>query len=159
MILIIDTCTWLKLDVLKADNIFDAKQLYDWAEIIVTHHVLKELEYYDCKSFQKEMTKIIPIENMDIFQDLIKSDFDDADASILSLGKKSPKISIISEDGALLEYTRVHHFYAIQLIDFFRSLAEMNLIENRQLYHLTQTLRQLKNITKKKERRILKSSG
>jgi predicted nucleic acid-binding protein len=156
MILIIDTGTWLKLDVLKADNMFDAEQLYNWAEIIVTHHVLKELEYYNCKSFQKEKTKITPIENITIFQDLIKSNFDEADASILSLGKKSPKISIISEDGALLEYARVHHFYAIQLIDLFRSLTEINLITNRLLYHLTKTLRQLKNITKKKEKRILK---
>ncbi|TFF97386.1 MAG: hypothetical protein EU547_04470, partial [Promethearchaeota archaeon] len=106
MILLIDTCTWFKLELLKEDNLFETSKIYDWAEIAVTHQVLKELEYYKCESIIKEKTKINPIENRQIYNQSSSLNFDEADASILSFGKKSKNHILVSEDGALLEYAR-----------------------------------------------------
>ncbi|MHA1695479.1 MAG: hypothetical protein ACTSUG_09470 [Candidatus Helarchaeota archaeon] len=156
MILLIDTCTWLKLEVLKEDNLFEPSKIYDWAEIAVTHQVLKELEYYKCKSIIKEKTKINPIENRQIYNKSLRLNFDEADASILSFGRKSKNHIIVSEDGALLEYARINNFRAIQLIDLFRIFFQKDKIKSRELYHLVNNLRKRKNITEKKKRDILK---
>ena len=155
MILLIDTCSWLKLDLLNEENVFNSGQLYDWADIEITHQILRELEYYDCRSLQREETKINPIGNQKIFNEAIELNFDEADASILSSGTRSKEIALISEDGALLEYARIRSFFALQLIDLFRLFTQKNLIKPRELYHLTKELRKLKNITKKKEKEIL----
>ncbi len=156
MIFIIDTCTWLKLDLLNENQAFNPNYLYEWIEIEITHQILKELEYYNCNSFQKEKTKIIPIENEKIYQNALTVNFDDADASLLSCGKKSSISIIVSEDGLLLEYARIHNYFALQLIDLLQILTTKRFIAPRNLYHLTKLLRELDNITKKKEKEILK---
>ena len=156
MILLIDTCTWLKLDLLNEDQVFIPNKLYQWADIEITHQILKEIEYYDCITFQKEETRIVPIENQHIYNEALELNFDEADASILGSGKKTSEYVLISEDGPLLEYARINNFKAFQLIDLFRILFQKNLIESRELYHLTKYLREMKNITKKKEKSILK---
>ncbi|MBD3227830.1 MAG: hypothetical protein GF329_06550 [Candidatus Lokiarchaeota archaeon] len=155
MKLLIDTCTWLKLEMLNEDKLFDPLKIYDWTEIEITHQVLKELEYYDCKSIKKEKTKINPIENKWIYKDALSLNFDEADASILSFGRKSKSYIMVSEDGALLEYARINNFTALQLIDLFRICFQKGLIESRKLYHLVKYLRKKKNITKRKRKEIL----
>ncbi|MHA1651027.1 MAG: hypothetical protein ACTSYB_12600 [Candidatus Helarchaeota archaeon] len=156
MILLIDTCTWFKLDLLTEENLFNSENLYELAEIEITHQVLKELEHFGSSSFQKERTKINPIRNQKIFNDVLELGFDEADASILSFGSKTKNFILVSEDNALLEYARVHGYFAIQLIDLFRLFTQKKIIKPRKLYHLTKKLRELKNITKKKEKEILK---
>ncbi len=157
MIFLIDTCSWLKLDVLKEYQAFDPNNLYEWIEIEITHQILKELEYYNCKSFQKEKTKIIPVDTKKIYEQVFKLNFDDADASALSYGKNVPSSKLVSEDGLLLEYARIHGISAIQLIDLLQLLTNMSFINPRELYHLTKLLRELKNITRKKKKEILKN--
>ncbi|MHA1301337.1 MAG: hypothetical protein ACTSO9_18090 [Candidatus Helarchaeota archaeon] len=155
MNLLIDTCTWLKLDILKEDRIFEPDKIYNWANIGISHQVLKEIEHFNCKSFKKEKTQINPIQNEEIYKKALKLEFDEADASILSFGKKTGDSIIISEDGTLLEYARINKFYALQLIDLFLLFTSMNFMKPRDLYHITKYLRKLKNITKKKEKEIL----
>ncbi|NHI93718.1 MAG: hypothetical protein EAX96_14625 [Candidatus Lokiarchaeota archaeon] len=142
--------------MLKESKEFNPDLLYDWIKIEISHQVLKELEYFNCKSCVKEKTSIVPIKDEKTYKQAIKLNFDEADASIISKGKQDLDSIIVSEDGLLLEYARIKNLTAIQLIDLFLILMQKKLINSTQLYLLTKFLRHLKNITKKKEKAILK---
>ena len=154
MDLIIDTCSWFKLQALEFDHLFSIKTLYDFADVNITHDVLSELEYYSCAIWIKERSKIIPVKDKKIYDEATSLDFDAADASVLSNGSKDTNTLIISEDGPLLEYAQIYNFSAIQLIDFFKILVEGKKQSKNDLYKMNRYFREMKNITLKKEREI-----
>jgi len=152
----IDTCSWLKLDRLQSSDLFDVNDLYQWAEIQITHDVENELEYWRCLVWKKEKTQILPIKNEQIFKEAILMGYDDADASILSNGHSDPDFFLITEDRAVIKYSRLYHFSTIQLCDLFRIFTMMNLINRTEMYRLAKYLRDFRNITKKKLKSLKK---
>ncbi len=156
MILLIDTGTWLKLDLLKERKLFDPAKLYEWATIKITHEVEEELNHFKCNSWERTKTHIVPVEDLRIYKDALDSKFDAADASILSLGKRDDMDSfIISEDRPLLDYARMTGLIIGLLADFFQLCDAMDWLSHRELYHLVKALYGLKNISKKKAKHIL----
>jgi len=154
MKLLIDTITWTKLARLQNLDAFSSVQLYAWAEIQITHKVQEELEYRRNTIWIKEKTQILPIKTARIYQDALDLDFDEADASILSNGSKEPDYFIVSEDRDLLRVACSYQFSAVQLIDLFRILTALEHITRRDLYNLAKILRELRNITEKKQKEI-----
>jgi len=154
MNILIDTCTWLKLDKLTNLNLISIDLIYNSAEIMVTPDVASELEYYNCNSWRKEKTLFLPIKNDKIYEEAIVYNFDKADASILSNGSKDFTSIIITEDRNLIQFAKIYKFVVQQLIDFFRFLVELNIITKNLLSKINKILRDIKNITVKKERQI-----
>ncbi len=156
MNLLIDTGTWLKLDLLKERKLFDPAKLYEWATIKITHEVEEELVHFQCNSWERTKTHIVPVEDQRIYNDAINANFDVADASILSLGKREDLDTfIISEDRPLLDYARMTGLIIGLLADFFQVCDAMEWLSHRELYRLVKALHSLKNITKKKVKYIL----
>ncbi len=154
--LLIDTCTWLKLDKLEEESLFKLDKLYSNFAIFITHDAERELKYYNCKSYNKSRTTILPIHDNTIYQKAIELEYDEADASILSQGDKNGEMTIVSEDRMLLLFARMYGFSSVQLIDLFKILTEMNLLKNNELYRINKELRRLKNITKTRFNEIKK---
>ncbi|MHA1732674.1 MAG: hypothetical protein ACTSU5_12085 [Promethearchaeota archaeon] len=153
MNLLVDTCTWLKIDKLQSRNKYDHRDFYSLATLHVTHDVVDELIHYGCNSWKREKTRAIPIGNEAIFREALDLNFDTADASILSNGTKDDNLVIVSEDRALLKFAEMYKFSAVQLIDLFRLFTPEH-FSKRDLYNLTKALRELRNITKKKEKEM-----
>lgn len=151
---LIDTCTWIKLDKLQELKEFSAGQLYNWGEVQITHEVLKEIDHFRVKSCVRKETAILPIGNTQIYDDATSAQLDEADASLLSNGSRARDKIIISEDTGLLDFARLYRITALQLIDLFQFFTEGDYFTRRELYQHTRTLRDLKNITKKRQKEI-----
>lgn len=151
---IIDTCSWFKLDLLDNMRLIKIDDLYDWINIEITHEVLKEIEHYAIKSFKKNETTIIPIQNKSIYHDALNCNLEPADASILSNGSRKNEVLIVSDDQELLEFAHTYHFTAIHIVDLFLLLTEIDFLSKRSLYRIAKELRNMKNISKKKHKEI-----
>ncbi len=151
---LIDTCTWIKLDKLQELKEFSSAQLYLWGEVQITHEVLKEIDHFHVQSCVREETTILPIENKQIYDEATAAQLDVADASLLSNGSRTPDKIIISEDSGLLDFARLYRLTALQLIDLFQFFTEGDYVTRRELYQHSRTLRDLKNITKKRQKEI-----
>ncbi|NMC05815.1 MAG: hypothetical protein GYA24_11415 [Candidatus Lokiarchaeota archaeon] len=155
MRLFIDTGTWLKLDALGMLTLFDAKNLYEWSEVCITHQVDEELRHFESKSIDRTRTSILPIKNKKIYDDAIAVGFDSADSSIISHGEPdSPTTLLISEDRPLLKYTKMYRFSIMQLVDLFQVFTRGGHISSKELYQLAREMQRLRNITRKKQDEI-----
>ncbi len=153
---LIDTFSWKKFDLLSKTDLFKVSNLYNWAEIYITHEVKTEIEHFKLKSCNFRATNILPIKNHKIFQDAKSLKFDQADAEILSNGNLDEDMCIISEDKPLLKFAIVYSINAIQVIDLFQVFNKLALLKNRELFQINRFLREKKNITMKKASNIKK---
>ena len=153
---LIDTFSWKKFDLLSEKNLFKVSNLYNWAEIFITHEVKTEIKHFGLKSCNLIATIILPIKNHTIFQDAKSLEFDQADAEILSNGNLYGDLCIISEDKPLLKFAIAYSLNAIQVIDLFQVFNNLELLENRELFQINRFLREKKNITKRKASDIKK---
>ena len=153
---LIDTFSWKKFDLLSEENLFKVSNLYNWAEIFITHEVKTEIEHFELKSCNFKATIILPIKNYTIFQDAKSLEFDQADAEILSNGNLYGDLCIISEDKPLLKFAIAYSLNAIQVIDLFQVFNNLELLENRELFQINRFLREKKNITERKASDIKK---
>jgi rRNA-processing protein FCF1 len=155
--IIVDTGTWLKLDFLSSIDLFSPEQIYSWNQVIVSHQVEEELTHFQCKSFTKKNTRILPINNMEIYNEAISLGFDDADASLASMGEKNSNSTIIvTEDRPLLDYLELNKIAAIQFAELLQIYTDMGKIEGKVFYRLTKELQERRNITKQKMNTLLK---
>jgi hypothetical protein len=151
-----DTCTWIKLNELQDNRIFDCTILYTYTKIAITHMILEEINYHNLSVCNTNYISIKPVGNEKIFYEAKEFELDDGDASLLSNGSKENDTIIISEDGGVLEFARAYRFVHMQLIDLFALLEKHNILTKKKLFQLTRTLRNMKNITKKKQKLIKK---
>ncbi len=154
MKLLIDTCTWMKLDVMKESHIFSPEVLYEWTDVQIPHEVLEEIDNFRVISCVREKTTILPIGIERIYRDALDVGLDPADASLLSNGSTSPDTIIVSEDQGLIDFARLHKVMAMELVDFFQRMTELEYITKRNLYNQVKSLRELRNITKKRHKDI-----
>ena len=154
MKIFIDTYSWAKIDVLVDASFININDLYQQFDFCTTHDVVKEIQYRGIKSCQIQNLFIHPIKNKRIYEDAIIQQFDKADASLLSNGSRKGDTIIITEDRPLLELGRSYGFKIIQLIDFFKILAEFNVLTKNKFFQINRELRNLRNITKIKENEL-----
>ena len=159
---IIDTGSWLKLDLLENKKLFSVQSVYDWTKVIITHQVEEEVVHFRCSSYVQSETQIVPIENRQIYDECLSIGFDEADASIASLfpstnnqNERKEDYIVVSEDKPLLDYLHMKDIYAIQLIELFLIFTDMRKIQGKLFYRLVKILQDLRNITKKKMNSLL----
>ncbi len=151
----IDTCSWLKLNHLAQKGWHDLlSEILSMGNVFITQEVRKELDFHLHEpELALEQVFIFPTKNVHI-QKYIADGFDPADASLLEYSEEEEH-TIITEDGAVLAENVTDRNNIIQLVDFFIYLAGLEILTKRELYHLVRYLRKVKNITQKKEQRIL----
>ncbi len=155
--IIVDTGTWLKLDLLSSIDLFSSAQMYSWSKVVISHQVEEELVHFRCKSFTRKNTSILPIKNMETYKDALSLGFDDADASLASLGEKDSDLTIIiTEDRPFLDYLELNGLSAVQFAELLQIYADMGKIEGKVFYRLTKELQDIRNITKQKMNTLLK---
>jgi hypothetical protein len=151
------TGTWLKLDYLASIDIFSAEQVYSWNRVVISHQVEEELIHFRCASFNKKNTHILPIKNMETYNEALSLGFDDADASLASMGEKeSESTMIVTEDRPFLDYLELNRITAIQFAELLQIHTNMGKIEGKVFYRLIKELQELRNITKQKMNALLK---
>ena len=145
----IDTCSWLKLDLL-ANSGWDSTvtMLFNELELFTTHEVVEELNRF--LSHRKGWLKRITIRTHDqkTFSHFAGDVFDPADASLLSLTQVKDVI-IITEDPVMLAENVFLRENVIQLIDLFSLLFQENRISQQDFNRLLSFFRKKRNITKR----------
>ena len=150
----IDTFSWKKIDILCELGLLDIEVAYDSLEICITHAVLTEITHFKLKSCILEKTQVLPYKDNKVYQDALVFGFDEADASIVSHGVDREDVYIISEDRPLLAFGKGYGIKIIQLIDFMKVLTVLEIVLKKNLYQINRKLRDVKNISKKKEKSI-----
>ncbi len=135
-------------------NILDT--LYDSVKVCITHEILKEIKHFRLTSCDITRTHILPAKLNRIYQDSISLGFDEADASLLSNVVKTENNYGITEDQPLILLGTRYGANIMQLIDLFQFLTSQEKITKNTLYKMTQELRNLRNISKKKEKYMKK---
>ncbi|MHA1132399.1 MAG: hypothetical protein ACTSQI_05425 [Candidatus Helarchaeota archaeon] len=156
LIIFLDTCTWLKLELLERTKQFSTSLLFSSSSIAITHKIREELEHFSIPQEKINKTIIYPIGDKAIYKHALDLGLDEADASLLSNGKiKEDQLYLISEDRAVLSFGRMFKMEIMQLIDLFQNLTTQNILDKTKLYNMVKFLRNQKNITEKKKNTIL----
>lgn len=151
----IDTFSWGKLLLLKSNQYEPLiLEIIKKGNIFITQEVKIEYEY----RFPNELSllkyiTLFPKIEIDFKSYQLKG-FDPADASLLEYSKNEANI-IITEDQLMLNESISNKRNIIQLADYFGSLYETDFLVKREFYHIIKKLRNLRNITKKKEKELL----
>lgn len=154
--ILVDTGTWLKLDYLKSIGLFSPEQVYSWSDVAISHQVEEELAHFKCTSFIKRNTSILPVGNTEIYNEARSLGFDDADASLASMGERESDLTIIvTEDRPFLDYLELNRISAIQFAELLQIYTELGKIEGKVFYRLIKELQELRNITKQKMNALL----
>ena len=155
-LLFLDTCTWLKLEILEREELFKNSKLFNFGSLAITYEIKEELEYFSISSLDLRTLIVYPIKNKILYKQALELGFDEADASLLSNGKiEEEELYLISEDRGVISFGQFHKMNIMQLADFFMVLTASNHLTKRNCYHLIKFLRKQRNITHKKEQNIL----
>lgn len=151
----IDTFSWGKLIFLKNDKFRTLiMEIIEKGNFFMTQEVKTEFEYRFANEIDllKYITIFPQIEiDFTYYNDL---GFDPADASLLEYSKDGDNI-IITEDQLMLDESIANKRNIIQLADYFGLLFEAKFLDGREFYHIVKLLRNLRNISKKKEKELL----
>ncbi|MHA1314606.1 MAG: hypothetical protein ACTSRB_11925 [Candidatus Helarchaeota archaeon] len=152
--LIIDTCSWLKIRELDDNNILKLKELIYQSNLWATHELVKEYSHYlkDYLDFNKFSIQSVKIEKVELF---FEKELDPADLSIIEFGRKYKNATVISNDGAellILDWFKVKSF---QLSEFIFFLVKESLLKKREALNAIKKLRTWRDIKEKKMKRIL----
>jgi len=146
--IILDICSWLKIQLIKDSLDLDLRDIFKKFNIVLTHELNEELNYYLGEFIDTKVFPIFPIYT-DKRKKYERLGFDLADASIICFAKKNNCI-IITEDGALLSFLLNLNMKPVQVSEFFLSLLHLNILDKRTALNLIKFLRDRKNIKEKK---------
>lgn len=137
----------------------------DWAELL--HEFLLAIPFFITTDVEKELKHFHPNsesvwrsgayfprrgKTFDLYD---RSVFDAADVSLLEYAESSEHM-IITEDGPMLAENVTSRNNIMQLVDLFRRYYETEFFTSREYYNLIKWFRGNSNITKKKEKFLLK---
>ncbi len=154
MHVLIDTFSWKKLDILEEDEQIGTGTILDQFNVCITHAVFEEINHFKIKLHYPRKVSIIPYKNHKVCEDARLFGFDEADASIASACVELEDSMIVSEDRPLLAFGKGYGLKIVQLIDFFRIMTMSGIISRNDLYRANRKLREMKNISKIKEKSI-----
>ena len=151
-----DTYSWTKLLILEK---------LGWSELIedilinnsilMTHEVKKELlHWYPTKQNIFDKATLLPAINID-YKKYFEQNFDPADASLIEYNILEQYL-VVTEDHPMLALSTLNKRDYIQLADLFYLLNQNAQISNNDLHKLIRKLRQMKNITLRKQKQLKK---
>ena len=146
--IILDTCSWLKIQMIKDGLNLDLRDILKKLDIVLTHELNEELNYHLVEFINTKEFPVFPIqtEKRNRYE---KLGFDLADASIICYAKERNCI-IITEDGALLSFLLNLGVKTVQVSEFLLSLVHLNKLDKRTVFNLIKFLRERKNIKEKR---------
>lgn len=151
---ILDTYSWTKL--LKLEKLGWTKLINNILNnntILLTHEVKKELQHwYPMRQNMLDRTTLLPIINID-YEEYHKQNFDPADASLIEYNIRE-QFLVVTEDHPMLALSTVNNLDFIQLADLFYLLNQVNQISNNDFHKLIRILREMKNITLRKQKQL-----
>ena len=150
--LILDTCSWLKIQLIYKEIKVDLLKIFQKCDILLTHQLNDELKYYLKDYLDTSLFQIFPVEK-DQIEKLRDYGFDLADTSIIVLAKEKNCV-VVTEDGELLFYLINSGIRTFQVADLFLSLLNLDQINKNLCYNLIKFLRERKNIGKKKFKKL-----
>ncbi|MHA1299668.1 MAG: hypothetical protein ACTSO9_09555 [Candidatus Helarchaeota archaeon] len=152
--LIIDTCSWLKIRYLEELNVIKLKDLIYESELWTTHELVKEYKYYlkDFLELEKFSIQSVKFQKLEKF---IDKELDPADLSIIEFGRKNNDALIISDDGAELAILNLFHLKAFQLSEFIVFLVNQNILKKTEAINSIKHLRKWRNIKERKKKKLL----
>ena len=162
----IDTYSWYKLIYLKNNGFNELIiELLKVLKIFITHDVKKEYDHF----FPEDKNLLYNIDILGVTEEkkvkFLTSGFDEADASLLAfvddlkyMEKKKDNVIIITEDHLMLNEGVTKKQNIIQVVDFFRLLERANFVTHREFYKIVGILREMKNITREKEKKMLRNN-
>ena len=117
MKLIVDTCSWLKVQKLDNEKIIRLKNLLYEADLWLTHELQTELRYYlsDYLDFKNFSIQKVSIQKLSAFTE---KELDLADLSIIQFGRQNPNCIVISDDGAALNVLDIFKIKCFQISEF-----------------------------------------
>ena len=123
-------------------------------DLFVTHEVENEIKYhYQGYQLYLNCFKILPSLNMSS-RLYSERGFDKADISLLEYSELDDYI-IVTEDEGMLSECLSEENNIIQLIDFLELLHRHSFLKRREIYHIAKYFRKIRNITERKEKKIL----
>jgi len=151
----IDTYSWYKLIHLYQDGWQNLiTRILSTGNLFITHEVKKELVFrFSENSHLFDMVTLLPAIQFD-YRLYEKLGFDQADASLLEYSKREGHI-IITEDQLMIAEATSLKENIIQLVNYFGRLFRSGSISSKELYHIVRRLREMRNITEKKEKYML----
>ncbi len=154
----IDTCSWLKLDLISTSGWTDlVETILREFEVFITHEIAEELRNFLPR--REEWIKRVTIRsiNREEYQSFVGEIFDPADASLLSFHTEN-NVIIITEDPAMLAEGVTRQQNIIQLVDLIFLLYRDEMINKRDLQKLIAFFRKKRNITRRKESTLKKKT-
>ncbi|MHA1266844.1 MAG: hypothetical protein ACTSRS_16525 [Candidatus Helarchaeota archaeon] len=149
---ILDTCSWLKIQLIHQELKIDLRDILQKCAILLTHQLNDEINYYLKDFIDTTFFPILPV-NRTLLEKFTDLEFDEADLSIIVLAQEKD-ILVITEDGALLMFLINLGQKSIQISEFFLTLLKFNRIDKRICYNLLKFLRERKNIKAKKYKKL-----
>ena len=154
MKLILDTCSWLKVQKLDHEKIITLKNLLYKTDLWVTHELQTELRYYlsDYLDFQCFSIQKVSIQKLSNFTE---KELDPADLSLIEFGRQNPNCIVICDDGATLQVLDIFNIKCFQLSEFIFFLVRNDLLKKNNAIRSVKKLREWKNIRENKKRIII----
>lgn len=151
----IDTFSWTKIFLLFKESWEDLlSELLSATLFFITHDVEKELLHFHREREPIWRSGAILPKLDRSYSAYVLEGFDEADASLLEYAELSEHI-IVTEDAAMLAKNVTSRNNIIQLIDLLRKYYENDLLDPKEYHTLVKWFRERRNITKKKERRLM----
>ncbi len=151
---ILDTYSWTKL--LRLEKLGWTKLIEDILvnnSILMTHEVKKELlHWYPRIQDKLDRTTLLPVIDID-YEKYLEQNFDPADASLIEYNTLEQYL-VVTEDHPMLALSTVDKRDFIQLADLFYLLNQINQLSNNDLHKLIRMLREMKNITLRKQKQL-----
>ncbi len=152
--LVLDTCSLLKVKLLYDLQIVDLRDLIYSSEPWTTHQLLAEYKHYLSGFIDIDRFSIQAVDTGHL-NAYIERKLDDADVSIIKFVQKHPASTIISDDGALLAILRSLQKSCFQLSEYMLFLVTHDVIRKREANRVVKTLREYCNIKERKMELLL----
>ncbi len=149
MDVMLDTCSWLKVQRIESEKIIDLRPLLYAMRLWATHELVAELKYYmaDYLDISRFSIKHVQLER---FSSLTDKELDPADLSIIAFGREHAGSIIISDDGCELAILQFFNVRCFQLSEFLVTLATMDVMKKHDAYKSIRVLRNARNIKERK---------
>ena len=152
--LVIDTCSWLKIRRLEKERVLYLMELLKEADLHATHELVKEYRHYLKDYLDLDIFTIIPVRS-EPFYDLTTKALDEADLSIIALARGKENAVVICDDGAQLEILHFFHVKAFKVSEYMLWLVENDIVSKNVANRVVKKLREWRNISEHARRTVM----
>jgi hypothetical protein len=154
--LVIDTCSWNKIQRLEAENVILLKDFFYESDLHATHELMTEYSRYlqDYLDFKRFTIKPVKLES---FKNLTEKELDDADLSIIALARTDERAVVICDDGAEIDILHFFHVKSFKMSEYMLWLVKNDLIKKNDGNRVVKKLREWQNIDEHARKRVMQA--